>query len=157
MVHSHRPLIVVLMILALLITYGTVNATGPNPPVDPPLQMQADEPPGNPDDPDDPEEGVWCTDPFNWPGVVRNRSGGWMKIKGDLVDGGDEQTYWLADGEDSDEDTNMCDVDYFTVTHSDFYLQAPYIEYDANEWTDYIYFSTWLCEPDGDRVRCTQQ
>lgn len=153
MFRSHRPLAVVLVVLALLMVYGRANATGTNTADDPPLP----EDPDPPDDPDDPEEDVWCSDPTNWPGVVKNRSGRMMKIRGDLWNGSGQVVLFLWDGQDSDEDTDMCDVDYFTVVTSPFYLIGPQIEYDANEWTDYIFWSTWICEPDGSKVGCQQE
>ena len=56
----------------------------------------------------------------------------------------------------------MCDVDEFTVVVSDFYLVWPYREYEADEFTEYIFNTTWRCDPDDpdddndDMVKCYQ-
>ena len=56
-------------------------------------------------------------------GVVSNHSDFWMQIRGNLEEGGPEDiTYQLAPGENSEEDTNMCDVDYVNVQQDHWYL-----------------------------------
>ena len=57
-----------------------------------------------------------------WAGVVNNASSFTMKIKGNIFEGGPHEELNLAPGQNSESDTDMCDVDEVTVTHDIWYL-----------------------------------
>lgn len=55
-------------------------------------------------------------------GVVSNNSSSVIRIKGNITEGGDHLIYSLWPGENSEEDTNMCDVDYVNVQQDAWWL-----------------------------------
>lgn len=72
-------------------------------------------------------------------GVVNNESTFWMQIKGNLVEGGPTDiVFQLAPGENSEEDTAMCDVDYVNVQQPAWWL---WHWRNQDSWVDINFFN----------------